>query len=264
MASTYKVELDAMTWSFSRLTAYTRCPYKFYLIYLEKEERESKFHAEYGKYIHEILERYFKKDLSEQGCLDYYISNFEYEITAYIKESTREKLFMAGIDYFSTLEWDDSDLDILKVEGEVRFNIGKFKFIGYIDVLLRNKRNGDIILRDHKSGESPIGKRGWVLKNKEEEYRDHKRQLYLYSIAVFNEYGYYPKYLEWNYPRNKTKHRIEFNEVELNDAKDWALKTLGNIYKDKLFNPVINYLNCYMLCDVCNHCEYRKFTGEEE
>jgi RecB family exonuclease len=264
MASNYQLELDVMTWSFSRLTTYTRCPYKFYLIYIEQEKKESKFHAEYGKFIHRILERYFKNEFNEQECLDYYIEHFGNEVTSYIKGSTKDKLFMAGIDYFSTLEWEDNDFEILKVEGEVKFSIDKFNFIGYIDVLLKNRNTGDIVLRDHKSGESPIGKRGRVLKNKEEEYKDHKRQLYLYSISVYDEYGYYPKYLEWNYPRNKTRHRIEFNEEELKEAKDWALDNLRKIYKDKSFDPIANYVNCYMLCDVCENCVYRQFNNKEE
>jgi CRISPR/Cas system-associated exonuclease Cas4 (RecB family) len=266
MASKYKKELDAMMWSFSRLSTYTRCPYKFYLIYIEQVKKERKFHAEYGKFIHSILEKYFKREFNEQECLDYYIENFDFEVTSYIKESTKEKLFMAGVDYFSTLEWEDEDFEILMVEGEVKFTIGKFNFIGYIDVLLRDKNTKDmaIVLRDHKSGESPIGKRGGVLKNKEEEYRDHKRQLYLYSIAIYDKYGVYPKYLEWNYPRNKTRHRIEFNEAELEDAKNWALDNIKKIYKDKSFNPFVNYVNCYMLCDVCDNCEYRQFNNDEE
>jgi hypothetical protein len=213
--------------------------------------------------MHSILQKYFLREFNEQECLDYYIENFDSEVTAYIRESTREKLFMAGIDYFSNLEWIYDDYEILKVELKSEFKVGKYNFIGYIDVLLRNKETREITILDHKTGEFPIGARGGVLKAKREEYENYKKQLYLYSIDVFNEYGVYPTYLKWNYTRSSQELILPFIEEELNETKAWVLETMKLIYKEKKFNPECNYTNCKMLCDVENQCEYNTMNIEQ-
>jgi hypothetical protein len=265
MASKYKKELEGMTWSFSRITTFLKCPYKFYLIYIEKADKRSKFHAEYGKFIHSILEKYFKREFNEQQCLDYYIENFDEDVTAYIRDSTRDKLYMAGIDYFTNLEWKYDDYEILEVEKEARFKVDKYNFIGFIDVLLKHKETGEITVLDHKTGEFPIGKRGGVLKNKLEEYENYKKQLYLYSLYVKNTYGIYPTYIKWNYTRSSDVLQLPFIEEEFEATKTWIFNSLKLIFKEKVFNPECNYVNCKMLCDVEDECEYNLLgeSGEE-
>ena len=258
MANKYKSKLEKMTWSFSRVTTFFKCPYKFYLIYIEKVEKRSKFHAEYGAFIHSILEKYFKREFTEQQCLDYYIENFEEEVISYIKDSTKEKLYMAGIDYFTSLEWKYDDYEILEVEEKARFKIGKYEFIGFIDVLLRNKNTGEITILDHKTGEFPIGKKGGILKARAEEYENYKKQLYIYSIYVRDKYGVYPTYLEWNYTRTSDVLRLPFEEDELENTKTWVIDSLEQILKEKKFEPIRNYMNCKMLCDVEDECEYNR------
>jgi hypothetical protein len=243
---------------------FLKCPYKFYLIYIEKCKKKSKFHAEYGKFIHSILQKYFVREFNEQDCLDYYIENFDYEVTASVRESTREKLYMAGIDYFSTLEWMYDDYEILKVELKSEFKVGKYNFVGYIEVLLRNKITGEITILDHKTAEYPIGKKGNVLKAKQEDYDGYKKQLYLYSIDVYNEYGIYPAYLKWNFVRSSQELTIPFNEKELDDTKRWAIDKIKTIIKEIKFNPECNYLNCKMLCDVEDECEYNLLGEGDE
>lgn len=260
MASKYKSELEKMIWSFSRLTTFLKCPYKFYLIYMERCDKQSKFHAEYGSFIHSILEKYFKREFNEQQCLDYYIENFDEEVTAYIRESTKDKLYMAGIDYFTNLEWQYDDYEILEVEKKAEFKVGKFNFVGYIDVLLKNKETGEITILDHKTGEFPIGKKGGVLKAKQEEYDSYKKQLYLYSIYVKDKYGVYPTYIKWNYTRSSDILQLPFILEEFEGIKIWILDSLKLIIKEKNFNPNCNYVNCKMLCDVENECEYNQLS----
>jgi hypothetical protein len=256
MASKYKSELEKMIWSFSRIMTFFKCPYKFYLIYIERCEKQSKFHAEYGKFVHSILEKFFKREFNEQQCLDYYIENFDYEVTANIRESTKEKLYMAGIDYFSSLEWTYYDYEILKVELKSEFKVGKYDLVGYIDVLLKNKATGEITILDHKTSEYPIGKKGGILKARAEDYENYKKQLYLYSIDVFNEYGVYPAYLKWNYTRSSQELTLPFIEEEFIATKEWVINSIKQIFKEKKFNPECNYMNCKMLCDVEDECEY--------
>lgn len=244
--------------------SFKKCKYKFYLIYIEKVDKRQKFYAAYGKFIHSILEKYFRREFTEQECLDYYIENFEYEVVEDVKESTREKLFMAGIDYFSQLEWTYSDYEVLGVEKKVHFKIGKYKFIGFIDVLLRHKITGEITVLDHKTGEFPLGKKGFVLKNKIEDYENYKRQMYLYSLAVFNEYGVYPTNLKWNYTRSCQELILPFLLDEYEATQNFILDIISEIIKEKKFDAEPNYVNCKMLCDVEDECEYNRMKGEGE
>lgn len=248
-----------MIWSFSRVTAYQRCRYAWYLTYIEKVSKTSSAYAEYGKFIHSILESYYKKEIDEQQALSRYVEDFEYEVTAAVRESTKDKLFMAGVDYFSKFSWQYDNYEILGVEKEVRFKIGGYNFIGYVDLLLRDKATGDITILDHKSGEFPMKKNGVdVLKAHQEDYDRYKKQLYAYSIAVKNEYGSYPRFLKWNYTRSAQELTLPFIESELEETKKYLLDIIKQISKDKKFEPNPNYANCVMMCDVCKHCEYNE------
>lgn len=245
-----------MQWSFSRCHTFEMCPYKFYLIYIEKVSKRGKFYSSYGKFIHYILEQYYKKIFNEQDCIDYYIEHFECEVSEYIKESTRNKFFEFGLIFFENLEWTLNDYEILGVEKEITFTIQKRKFIGYIDLLLRDKKTGEIVIRDHKTGEYPIGKKGNVLKNKQDDYDNYKKQQYLYCIAVFNEYGVYPTWLEWNYVRSMQELKLPFIMEEFTSTKEWVLNLIQTISKEKNFEPIQSYSNCRMLCDVSHICDY--------
>jgi RecB family exonuclease len=238
------------------------CQYKFYLIYIEKVKKLGKFYSSFGKFIHYILEQYYKKLFTEQDCIDYYIENFEYEVVEYVKESTKTKFFEFGLSFFETLEWTLSEYEILGVEKQIHFKIGKRKFVGYIDILLRHKFTGEITVFDHKTGEYPIGKKGSVLKNKQEDYDSYKKQLYLYSIAVYDEYGQYPTWLMWNYVRSKQELKLPFILEEFEDTKKWAVELIQRIAKEKKFIANQSYANCVMLCDVAHECEYNQLDNE--
>jgi hypothetical protein len=86
-------------------------------------------------------------------------------------------------------------------------------------------------------------------------------QLYLYSIAIFNEYGKYPKYLTFNCFKNGQIIREEFSLEKLEEAKDWAIRTIKIIENTKIWNPCLDYYFCHNLCNSRNTCEYLESEG---
>ena len=253
----YKQELDAMTYSFSRINTYENCPYEFYLQYIEKRHGINNFYAEFGSVVHKILERIFKKELLLEDTLACYDEMFYSEIRSDISDQIKNKYYWYGMEYFSDLDlsWISS-FDVLGVEKEIRFNIDRHKFRGFIDLLLKDKETGNIIVVDHKSSEYPMTKSGNIKANKKSSFLSYCRQLYLYSNGVFEEYKKYPVSLMWNYFRNKKWLSVEFNESSRDDSKLWAIETIKKIYEEKDFLPKKNYFYCNNLCSFRDSCEY--------
>lgn len=264
--SEYSNEINKMTFSFSRCRSFENCKYEWYLNYLLKDAdgkniyiNEQNFYAAFGKLCHEILEKILKGELSESDGLQYYKDNFEENTSVFnVPNSTIDKYYFYGLDYFSNLsfEWL-KDYEVLGIEKECRFVLNSIPYVGYIDLLIRNKTNGDIIVIDHKSGEYPVGKKGNVLKKKIVDYESYKKQLYLYCEQVFKEYGEYPKYLAWNYFRDSKWLYVPFIYEEFIESKEWAKGIVEEIHKEENFVPKIDYFYCNNLCGFRNSCDYK-------
>ena len=266
--SCYKEYLDKMTWSYSRLSTYAQCPYCFYLMYIEDPENrgESNFYADNGKLMHEILEKLAKGELSFDDAPGYYIEEFEYikdEYLGEVQESIMDSTFEKCNDYLCEISPGVLEkYDILGVELKISFKIGRKIFIGYIDLLLRDKNNGEIILLDHKSRNRIMKKDGKTpLKSEEKNFIGYKRQLYLYSKAVFEKYGEFPKKLVWHHFKNHGELTvIDFDMSEYNDTIEWTKKMFRKIWKDEKFESCDlknNWFYCNNICDYRKICDYK-------
>ena len=251
-----------MTWSFSRLNSFYNCPYEWKLRYIDCNKSENGFFGEYGSLIHKILEKYEKGELSLFELNDYYEEHFSENVPhdappnkyVDIKQSYYEK----GLDYFNNIDLDLDKYEVLGVEKEVRFQIAGKDFVGYIDLLLKEKETGKIIILDHKSASIKILKNGKVSKSDQEHVREFIRQLCLYAIPIIQEYGHVDE-LWWNLFKDKNWLKIPFNKEDYDEAIKWAEDTLILIEKEKdwLPNNSSSYY-CNYLCGQRNHaCEYK-------
>lgn len=260
------VDYEQMVWSFSRIHSHEQCPYEFYLNYLLKDEdgnriydRDDNFYGVFGSFCHELLEQILTKEITIDDAYIKYQEEFDDHLSVFdIKDSTKEKYFYLGLSYFSNLTFDWLDqYEILGVEKEVRFQVDKYKFVGFIDLLIREKSTGKIIVIDHKSSEYPLGKRGGVKKAKQKSYDSYKRQLYLYSKAVYEEYGQFPDVLAWNYFREEKWLDLPFIKNEYEESLKWAVDTIHKIKSDTEFPANIEHFYCKNLCGFRNNiCEY--------
>lgn len=261
--SEYNFLIDNMTWSFSRLNSFCICKYEWYLQYIEEAVGTNNFYAEFGKYCHKILEKYAKGELGLFDLVEYFTEHYDEEVkeavyhkTVDIRESYKEK----GIEYFENIDLELDKYEILGIEKRCDFEIDGQRFTGFIDLLLKDKSNGDIIVLDHKSSEYPYGKRGKVLKSEAKKYLSYKRQLYLYAMQVYKEYGEYPKKLVWNYFKNRKWDVIDFDMAEFEEAKNWAMETLKEIRAEEDFPPTVDFYYCHNLCKYRNsYCEYKNY-----
>ena len=257
-------KIDNMIWSFSRVNS-SGCLYSFYLSYIEEQKGAENAFAQFGTACHETLEKYLKGELDMFSVLPYYQQRFN-ELVTYDFPSNkyvdlREKAYTAGEEYFSCIDFDFDKYEVLGVEKEYRFNVGKYPFKGFIDALYRNKETGEIIIRDHKTSSFKYLKSGEVSKTDAEHFLSFRRQELLYSIPVLEEYGRVD-YLSWNMIRDKRIIQIPFNQDELNETIEWCKERIHTLEEEVLWLPDNkNSYFCNVLCSNRSFCPYRPTGG---
>ena len=152
--SQYSFMIDNMVWSFSRINSFNVCPYEWYLQYIEGLQGENNFYAEFGTYCHKILEKYEKGELGIFDLADYFVDHFDEEIKSNV--SNPEKYIELGKSYFENIDLDLGNYEVLGIEKKCDFELEGRKFTGFIDLLLKDKETGEIVLIDHKSSKYPF------------------------------------------------------------------------------------------------------------
>lgn len=250
-------------WSYSRTSCFNHCKYEFYLNYIINDDEqylsEGNFYAEMGSLVHEILAMIFKGELKVENALEYYIDNYDDYICYKVKETTMNKHYEIIADYFANLDvgWLEN-YEILGVEQEVSFKVDKYDFIGYIDLLLRDKRDNKIVVIDHKSLEYPFKKNGEVKKKSQQSFESYKKQMYLYCHAVNQIYNEFPKEITWNHFKDGGAFAtIPFKKSEYNQTIKWFTNTIKLIEKEREFEPSEDFFYCHNLCNFRASCEYK-------
>ncbi|RKI83871.1 hypothetical protein D7V90_08250 [bacterium 1xD42-87] len=253
--------MDTMTWSFSRLNSYYNCAYEWYLHYLECNKSENGFFGEYGSFIHKILEKYISGELSLFDLNQYYEENFNESVphdappNKYV--DIRQSYYDKGIEYLNNIDLDLDRYEILGVEKEIHFTIEDKDFVGYIDLLVKDRETDEIIIIDHKSASIKILKNGSISKTDQKHFLEFKRQLYLYSIPIVKEYGSVSK-LKWNMFKDQKWIEIPWKQEEYDEAIQWAKDTLKLIENESLWLPNQDYYYCNYLCGQRNNaCEFK-------
>ncbi len=256
--------IDTMVWSYSRLSLFHQCPYGWYLKYFECTKGEPNFFGQFGSLMHKILEMYEKEELSLFEISAYYEENFDDYVTCEAPSNKfvdiRQMYYERGLAYLDNIDLVLDQYEILGIEKEVRFNIGGYEMVGYIDLLLRDKVTKEIIIVDHKSANVKFRKNGELSKSKKEmeHILGFKRQLYLYAIAVIAEYKQKPTQLWWNLFSNRKWLKIKFDDKEFEDAKSWAEQTVKAIEQETTWFPNPDRYYCWNICDMRNcACEYK-------
>ncbi len=250
-----------MTWSFSRLKSFYNCPYEWKKVYIDWSKGEDGFFSEYGRFCHSIFEKFEKGELSSVELADYYVENFPLEVVHKAPPNKyvdiRQSFYDKGLEYFKNFTFNLSAYNQLGAEKKVLFKVGEYKFIGFIDLLLETKNKGEIVILDHKSATLHFKKNGEIYKSDEELFMEFKRQLYLYSIPIIEEYGHV-EYLVWNMFKQGKIIRIPWKEEEYKEAIDWALETIHLIEKEENWYPNPELFYCNYMCGQRNKsCPYK-------
>ena len=245
------------TYSFSRLRRFSECPLSYYKKYIEGDDTENGHGtSEFGSFVHLILEKYAKKEIDLSDIVSYYVENFNINVNSTFilkmsdtfKKNFEEDYYMSGLDYLTNFEGFSEFGEILEVEYEfeIEYN-NKFKINGKIDLVTKDK-DGNIYIIDHKSKSA--------FKNKK-EMAEYRRQLYIYSFAIKNKYGKFPKKLYFNMFRKNKILEFDFSEQDYYEALNWFENTVDEIENNIVFLSNIDSFFCRNFCDYRDNCEER-------
>ena len=248
-----------MTWSYSRLTAFEDCRYKWFLTYLYKDERgqplkkQSGFFAEYGSYMHMILQMYLEGILRREDLPSFYLKHYSANVRSKPPNfKIYQNYFEQGLHYFETISFPQRK--IIGVEQNVGFTFAGKQWTGFIDVI---SDDGSLIITDHKSRTlKPRSNRSRKTKA-DDELDQYLRQLYVYSAAVKEQYGRFPDALELNCFRSGIMIREPFDQTRFWQVEDWAKRQIETITTNDNWNAEPEFWRCNYLCDVCGACEIK-------
>lgn len=256
-----KFIIDNMLWSFSRLNSFYTCPHEWHEKYIMCQYGENGFFGEFGSCCHTVLEKYAKGEISLFEISQEYEKEFRNTVVhdappnKYV--DIKQSYFDKGMDYFDNIDFDLDKFEILGVEKEVRFKIDDKDFIGYIDLLLREKDTGKIIILDHKSASIKFLKNGNVSKKDQAHVREFIRQLQLYAVPVIEEYGKVDE-LWWNLFKDQNWLKLPWTQEDHDEAIKWAKDTISLIENEKEYKCNPDYYYCWNLCSQrLNACPYK-------
>ena len=248
--------LDGITWSYSSVNCYKTCPRCFKLSYIDCLTKVNNAFASWGSFMHSLLERYFKGECEFFELSEAYKAKYKENVTekfpynAFVDLSS--SYYDAGVRYLNNFDGLPDNYDVLGVEQKVELIIEKYKFIGYIDLIIKDKNDNKIIIVDHKSKNK--------FKSKKEK-AEYLRQLYLYSLYIKQKYGEYPKELKFNMIRGEMITET-FKESECKKAVEWFTETIKMIYQDNTYDENPDDFFCDNLCGVREHCpKSSKYKG---
>lgn len=246
--------MDGFIWSYSRVGCFSDCPYKFFLKYLYGLKEEPMFYASYGSFIHKILEEYYKGIISKEEMKSRFLSGFSKEVRGERPSAdVVSKYIEDGYKYFSNFE--PFRFETVGVEERLEFNICGIPFVGIVDFIGRDD-DGSLVVVDNKSRAlKPRSSRKTPTKN-DIEIDSMLKQLYIYSYAIKEKYGEFPKLLCFNCFRNGVFIEEPFDETKYNETIKWVVSEIDRIKKADEWYPIIDFFQCKYLCGVHDQCEF--------
>lgn len=230
MSNPYQQQIQRMVWSFSRLNSYDTCPYGWKLHYLDHTEQVGSGFADWGSLCHSVFEDYEKGALADFELLDAYEARYpEYmhnDFPPCRGTPLADRYYERGRELFASFSGFPENWEILGVELKVEFEVNDRKFVGFIDLLVRDQHDGKLIVVDHKSKSE--------FKT-EEEKAHYALQLYLYAYWVFLHYEEYPKELIFDMFRVGYMVHIPFEKSDMDLALTWFQDTVDRILCDEDF-----------------------------
>lgn len=254
-----KFIIDTMTWSFSRLNSFDNCKFEWLLKYIEEpEDSLGSCYAQFGSLCHSLLENYANGEIGLFDLPNEFERRFP-EITEYFPQrgnkDIRSEYFDKGYNYFCNFT-GFGESEILGVEKKIEFKLEEYPFIGFIDLLLKDKNTGEIVILDHKSSTLKFKKNGQLSKTSLPKFDEFKKQLYLYSIPIVEEYGHVDK-LKWNLFKDQKSLEIPWKKKEFEETKKWAVNKIQDIKSEDSWMPNPEYMYCGFLCSKRLTCPYK-------
>lgn len=249
----YRPLIEDIVWSYSNLETFDDCRYRWFLKYISKLKSEDKFYASYGLFMHTLLEKFYRGEMSKDDMLTTFLTDFSKEVKGTRpKASIVQKYIQCGIAYLESFE--PFRFEMVSVEEKIYFEIDGIPFVCRIDYI--GKEDGEYVVVDNKSRDLKPRSNRKKPTVKDKELDSMLRQLYLYAAAVKQKYGKFPKSLCFNCFKNGVFIEEPFNEEKYNEAIEWAKETVKKIMETDEFYPNREYFSCKYICGMSSQCCY--------
>lgn len=215
-------------------------------------ERVNNAFAEYGTLCHEVLEEWANGTLMSFELADAFAERFDASVTQYFPPFPKgmgQKYFDAGHAYFSTFEGFGNRYEVMGVEERFELRINGWPFVGVIDLVLRDKNTGELIVIDHKTMSSS------TLKKQRGTYT---RQLYLYAEAVMQKHRCFPSKLMLNLLREGKLVEEPFCMDDLEEVLLWTDSMISSILQEERWEARPSAYFCDHICSVSDRCPTRE------
>lgn len=228
-------------YSYSQLSSFSECPFSYYLKHIEGVPDQSNGFAEQGTLIHDILDKWAKKQIKKEDMAAEYERRYPDEVvTSFPRMLTAkgyaEKTFLQGLEYFKNFD-EFPGYEVVSAEEKfdqpLKLTDGTERpFIAFVDLVLRDEFTGGLVVMDHKS-------KSWT------EFRRHRddmyKQQYLYSYFVHEKYGEWPSALAFNlFKEGGRKDEQEFSMDKFNEVMEWATRAIQQIES----YDVLDWMEC--------------------
>ena len=233
---------DKHVYSYSQLSSFDECKYGFYLLRIEGlEEETSNAFAERGTLIHDLLDQWAKKKLTKEDMLSEYERRYSDEVvTAWPRmlasKGYAKKAYDQGIEFIENFD-EFEGFEVLSAEEKFKIDLplanGETRpFVGIIDMMLREKKSGDLIICDHKSKS--------LQSFRKDEDKMYRQQL-LYATYVNEQYGQFPDRLMFHL-FNEAGCKMErlFSLQEYRETIQWASNQIKGIED----YSILDWLTC--------------------
>jgi hypothetical protein len=251
-------------YSYSQLSSFSECPFGYYLNHIELQEGKSNGFAEQGTLIHDLLDKWAKKELTIEQLPKEYERRYPDEVVTSFprmlaSKGYAEKSYQQGLEYFENFRGfpgfeviaaeEKFDMPLELTDGTTR------PFIGFIDLVLRDEFTGGLVIMDHKS-------KSWATFRKERE--SMYRQQYLYAHFVHKKYNEWPQSLMFNLFKAEGKlDEQEFSLDKYNEVMQWATDAIHQIESYEILDwmeckeqktPGKPDMYCAEICSVRGSC----------
>jgi len=246
--------------SFSAMKTYQECPYAYKLKYIDDVIKfDANIFSAFGSAIHETLEKKIVDEEIDEETL--FVDNFRKQLEEIPKEVRKEKCSTADMILFKEqgvklvsqylTEFKrlfKDDYEVISVEERIKEEIpdAELKFLGFIDLVVKNKRTGKYHIIDLKTC-------GWGWKNEKKSAKLMVYQLIFYKHFFAKKHGIDLDQIEVSFlllKRTAKKDQLEFVPVtSCNKRTTNALEMLDNTMKlleKKVFVKNLLFCkNCY-------------------
>lgn len=259
--SKYDFIIENIRFSYSSTGTYTTCPHAFRLSYIDVVPRKGNFFAEFGTLVHECFEKYFNNHLESYELSEYYKNNFELIVRspAPPPDGMAQRYYEQGLEFFNNFSFPKDDYEVLLVEDKIDFERDGILFVAKPDLVLKNKKTGEISLYDYKTA-TPyrIDKRTGLEIADLEKIKGYHKQLYIYTYALRVHRNMPIDYITLWYPRLNRLETITWDSTMEEEVMASIDDIVKHIYNEETFpfNNSNSYF-CENLCGVRDFCEYR-------